>query len=131
MMGAEVVHGVLRALLLVPFVGDFRARQIGVFIGSFIVVVIAYVFIPWIGMRTRGQLLAVGLGWTALTLIFEASFGRFALGVPWERIAADYRLDQGGLMPLGLFAMTLAPFIAARMHGGRSRGVRGFLRLSP
>jgi len=27
MMGAEVVHGVLRAILLVPLVGDFRARQ--------------------------------------------------------------------------------------------------------
>lgn len=31
---AEVVHGALRALLLVPAVGDFRARQAGVFTGS-------------------------------------------------------------------------------------------------
>jgi len=31
LMAAEFVHGVLRIALLVPIVGDFRARQLSVF----------------------------------------------------------------------------------------------------
>jgi hypothetical protein len=34
---AEIVHGILRAIALVPFVGEFRSNQIGVFTGSPIV----------------------------------------------------------------------------------------------
>jgi hypothetical protein len=124
MMGAEVVHGALRALLLVPLVGDFRARQIGVFIGSLIVVAIAYAFVSWMGAQMRRALLAVGVGWTILTLGFEVMLGRVMLGASWERIASDYRLDEGGLMPLGLMAMALAPLLAARMRERRSRALR-------
>ncbi len=130
MMGAEVVHGALRALLLVPLVGDLHARQIGVFIGSFIVVVIAYGSALWMGAQTRRGLLALGLGWTALTLAFEVMLGRIVLGAPWERITSDYRLDEGGLMPLGLMVMTLAPLIAARMRGRPSHALRASVRTS-
>lgn len=42
---AEVLHGIARNLLLSPFVGDFRARQIGVFTGSFIILALAAAFI--------------------------------------------------------------------------------------
>lgn len=38
---AEVVHGMLRAFLLVPLVGEFRSNQIGVLTGSAIIVTIA------------------------------------------------------------------------------------------
>lgn len=31
---AEIAHGIIRGLLLVPLVGDWRSRQIGVFTGS-------------------------------------------------------------------------------------------------
>jgi hypothetical protein len=40
-IAAETVHGVLRGLLLVPFVGDLPARQIGVPIGSLIIFAVA------------------------------------------------------------------------------------------
>ena len=34
---AEVVHGIVRTLVLTPVVGDFRARQLGVFTGSLLI----------------------------------------------------------------------------------------------
>jgi hypothetical protein len=40
-VAAEVVHGIARALWLEPRVGDFRARQIGVFTGSAMILAIA------------------------------------------------------------------------------------------
>jgi hypothetical protein len=42
---AEILHGILRATLLVPIVGEFRSNQIGVFTGSAIIVGIAYLTI--------------------------------------------------------------------------------------
>ena len=37
---AEVVHGIVRTLVLTPVVGGFRARQLGVFIGSLLTLLI-------------------------------------------------------------------------------------------
>jgi hypothetical protein len=36
-IGVETVHGILRTLVLLPAVGDFRARQISVLTGSVLI----------------------------------------------------------------------------------------------
>ena len=45
---AEIVHGVIRGILLVPYVGEFRSNQIGVFTGSPIIFAIAVAFVRWL-----------------------------------------------------------------------------------
>ena len=52
---AEIVHGILRAIVLVPWVGEFRSNQIGVFTGSAIILAIAYVSIRWISEAARNH----------------------------------------------------------------------------
>lgn len=112
-IAAESVHGALRQWLLAPMVGDFRARQAGVFTGSLIIFIIAFLLIRWVGMARTRQLLAVGVLWTALTLGFEFALGR-ALGFGWDRILADYNLARGGLMPVGMVVLLLTPYAAAK-----------------
>ena len=51
-----------------------------------------------------------------LTMAFEIMFGRFFVGLTWERIAADYNVLNGGLMPLGLLLLLFAPMIAGRLR---------------
>lgn len=114
---AESVHGVLRTMLLAPLVGDFHARQISVFTGSLLILTVAYLFVWWIRAGTTGALVAVGLFWLALTLLFELGLGRIALGLSWERIASDYDIRRGGLLPLGLIVLALSPLIAAKVRG--------------
>lgn len=46
---AEVVHGTLRGIFLLPLVGDLPSRQIGVLTGSMIILLIAYVSVRWVG----------------------------------------------------------------------------------
>jgi len=116
LMGAEVLHGVARTLLLEPLVGDFRARQIGVFTGSVIVFAIALAFVRWLRPTAARQLAGVGLFWLVLTIGFEIALGRFAMGYSWSRLAADYNLFAGGLLPLGLLVMTLSPWLAGRLR---------------
>ena len=117
----ESIHGVLRSIFLAPLVGDFLARQISVFIGSLLILTIAYLSIRWIRARTIASLIVVGLVWLVLTLLFELSLGRFMLGLSWERMASDYDIPHGGLLPFGLIFLTLSPLIAARLRGFKMR----------
>jgi hypothetical protein len=50
LIAAEILHGIARAIFLVPFVGDFRSSQIGVFTGSLIIFAVALVFVRWIDL---------------------------------------------------------------------------------
>lgn len=116
LIAAEIIHGMLRALILVPLAGEFRSRQIGVFTGSAIILVIASLTIRWVGATRRTELLTVGAIWLVLTVLFEVLFGRFVAGLTWERIAADYNLWKGGLMPIGLLVLCFSPMFAARLR---------------
>jgi hypothetical protein len=112
---AESVHGVLRQLFLTPIIGDLRARQIGVLVGSLLVFAIALLFSRWLSARTLRAQLAVGLAWVVLTVAFELGLG-VLLGLPRERIVADYDVAAGGFMAFGLLFMLLAPALAARLR---------------
>jgi hypothetical protein len=116
LIAAEIVHGILRAILLVPIVGEFRSNQIGVFTGSAIILVIACLTIRWVGAKRTSGLLTVGFIWLVLTVAFEILFGRFVVGLTWERLAASYNMIQGGLMPLGLLVLFFSPLIAAKLR---------------
>ena len=113
---AEILHGIARGIFLVPHVGEFRSSQIGVFTGSVITLVIALAFVRWIGASRTSDLLAVGLLWLGLTLAFEILFGRFVVGASWERLAADYNVLKGGLLPFGMLVLALSPLIAAKLR---------------
>jgi hypothetical protein len=111
-MLVETVHGVLRAMLLVPRVGDLPARQIGVFTGSLLILAVTYLSLGWLRLDWPRLRIVVGLLWALLTLAFEVALGRIVLGYPWSRLAADYNLARGGLMGLGLLVVVFAPSIA-------------------
>jgi hypothetical protein len=116
-ISAEIAHGIVRGLILVPAVGEFRSNQIGVFSGAIIVLVMALVFVKWLGATTYQTLLLVGLLWTSLTFAFEILLGRIVIGLSWQRLWADYNVPAGGLMPIGLIVLCLSPVIAGRLRG--------------
>ena len=77
---------------------------------------IAYLSIRWIGARSTISLLQVGLVWLGLMVLFEISFGRLVVGASWQRLASDYNILQGGLLPFGLAVLGLSPLIVARLR---------------
>ena len=115
-IASETVHGILRGVLLVPIVGDLPARQIGVLIGSLLIFAVAYSFIRWMAAGTTLRLVAVGLLWAVLTVLFETGLGRLVLGLPWKRIAEDYDVTRGGFLGPGLLFMAAAPQLAATLR---------------
>ncbi len=114
---AESLNGTVRTLWLVPALGDLRAHQISFITGLILVLAIATIFVRWLQASRASQLLGVGLVWLLLTVVFEIVLGRFIFAYSWERIAADYNLLKGGLMPIGLVLLTLSPLIGAKIRG--------------
>ena len=113
---AEILHGIVRGALLEPYLGDFRARQVGVFSGS-IIFCIALACARWVGASRTSQLWGVGVLWLVLTVAFEVAFGRFVLGYSWKRVASDYNISEGGLLPFGLAALAVSPYVAGKVRG--------------
>ncbi len=114
---AEVMHGILRVRLLNRRVGDHRARQIGVFTGSGIILIIAWFSVPWLGTSTVQELIWVGSLWLTLMLAFEIAFGRLVFRASWERIAADFDFRKGGLLSIGMLVLLFAPLIVGKLRG--------------
>ena len=115
LMAVETIHGVLRNIFLAPLAGDFRARQIGVVIGSVLILATAWLTIHWIRPPSVRSTLGIGALWLALTLAFEFTLGH-VLGRSWAALLADYDLTRGGCLSIGMIVLALAPWIAARMR---------------
>jgi len=116
LIGVEFIHGACRSIFLVPRIGDFRSRQVGVFIGSLLIVAVACLTVRWIGARSPGALIRVGLFWLVLTVSFELGFGHYVFGRSWDYLASDYDILKGGLLPFGLVVLVFSPLVAARLR---------------
>ena len=122
LMAAEVIHGIARTLWLTPLVGDVRARQIAVFSGSLLILLITSLTIRWLRVRTLRALMSIGVLWVVLTLAFEIGLGRLVLGYSWDRLASDYNVLEGGLLPIGLTVMAMSPWLATRIRSVAGAG---------
>lgn len=114
---AETLQGILRVRFLNRRLGDRRARQVGVFSGSVIILVIGWFMVPWIGPVSDRQALGVGALWVMLMLAFDLGLGRFYFGVSWQRLTADFDVRKGGFLGLGMLVLFLTPWLVATMRG--------------
>jgi hypothetical protein len=113
---SEVLHGILRVSLLNRRIGDHRARQIGVFTGSAMILIISWLTVPWLGASTDGQLFGIGFLWLVLMLAFEIAFGRLVFRASWQRLASDFDFRKGGLLSIGMLILLAAPFLATKLR---------------
>jgi hypothetical protein len=119
-MTVETVLGMAREVFVAPVIGDVRARQLGVLVGSLMIVGVARLTARWLNARERRTQWIVGAFWVVLTVVFEMTLGR-ALGASWERILSDYNPGRGGFMTAGLVVMFFAPMLAAKWDGTSRR----------
>lgn len=113
----ESVNGTIRNLLIAPRTGESNARQISFFTAALMILLITYIFLPWIQAKTFGSLIILGTLWAILTAIFELVLGNL-LGHSINQIMADYDASRGGLMGFGLFLLLLSPLIGSSLRRG-------------
>ena len=122
LLAIAVVAGAVRTTLLQPRVGEQAAHVIGTLASVAIFAVVIWCTVSWIAPRSdRGQLVRVGIGWVAATVLFEFGFGRYVMGHPWSRLLADYNLLAGRLWVLVLLTLLLMPIAAAEFQGRAPR----------
>jgi hypothetical protein len=121
LMAAETLHGLWRAKVLALWIGDFPARDVGVFTGSLIILLITWALIGWIPARNARMLLLVGVTWMVLTIAYELLLGRFVFNQSLNEIASQFDVLNGRLLPLGLLFMMFSPLLAAYFRGRIAR----------
>jgi len=115
----ESVIGTLRALFLEPHMSAEPAQWTGFVTGSAALLIVAYLFIEWIGIPRWAALLEIGMLWVALTFAFEMAIG-YARGRSWQSLLAGYDIAHGGLMALALVLVLFAPLIAAWLRSSKA-----------
>jgi hypothetical protein len=116
LVATESIHGVMRRLVLEPTLGDLRARQVSVFTGSLLILLVFWFTLPWLGPQPVRRWWQLGLLWLVLTLTFEVGLGR-ATGMSWDRLASDFHPGRGGLLAFGMLVIAIAPRILAARRG--------------
>ncbi len=112
----EMIHGILRAKLLTPKVGDLRSRQIGVFSGSIIFFVVTLLSFDWLGITTPHQAFLVGGLWLICMIIFEFSVGHFIFHFPWKWLLNDFNFFKGRFLAFGMLFLALSPYLVGKIH---------------
>lgn len=114
---AETVHGSLRVRYLNRPLGDHRARQVGVFTGSALILLIAWATAPWLAAPSAAAAWAVGGLWLGLMFAFEVWVGRGLFHASWPRVFAEFDLRRGGLLGFGMLVLAAAPWLAGLARG--------------
>lgn len=111
-----VLNGGLREAVLIPRLGLAAAQVTSGLLLSTLILVMTYLSLPWLGARQPWQLIAVGLLWLGLTLIFEFSFG-FWQGKSLAILLENYTFKGGNILPVVLLVTGLAPYLIAKLRG--------------
>ena len=113
LIAVESIHGVMRRLFLELQLGDLRARQVSVFTGAVLIMLVFWFTLKWLGPQPVRRWWTFGLLWLALTLMFEIGLGR-ATGMSWDRILSDFDPSRGGLLALGMLVILVGPRLLAQ-----------------
>jgi hypothetical protein len=111
-----IANGILRESFLIPALGAPAALVLSGLLLSAVILGVTYYSLPWLQVTSPAGLFAVGLGWLALTLVFEFSFGLWQ-GKSWPELLEAYTFKDGNLWPIVLAITVLAPYITAKLRG--------------
>lgn len=109
---AAFAAGAARVKFLEPRIGERTAHQIGTLFLCAVIAAAAYCVVA-ASQLTPADAVVLGTIWLLLTLAFEFGFFHFGMGIPWEKLLADYNIAKGRIWPLALATDLLAPWLIA------------------
>jgi len=110
-----VLNGGLREAVLIPNLGTVAGNILsGVFL-SVLILTVAYLSLPFLSVDRPVELIAIGLGWLVLTLLFEFSFGLWQ-GKSWRVMVEAYTFKNGNIWLIVLMVTALAPYLATKLR---------------
>ena len=110
------LNGALREGVLIPKLGSTPGLVLSGVLLSGLILLVAYLALPWLDTRRPSVLVGVGVGWLALTLAFEFGFGLWQ-GKSWQALLDAYAFKEGNIWPVVLVVIALAPYLAGKLRG--------------
>lgn len=115
-LGLAIANGALRQSVLIPSLGNPVSLVLSGVLLSILIVVVAFLALPWMQLCRPVQFCSIGLFWLALTLTFEFIFGLWQ-GKSWPELLEAYTFNGGNIWPFVLIVTALAPYLAAKLRG--------------
>jgi hypothetical protein len=115
--GAETLHGIARAVLVVPRIGKARALRWSIVSGSLLAFGVCYFLVPTVGLATTGQHLALGVFLALFMATFDLLMGRLLLRRPWSKALDDFDPATGNLLVVGLALLVVFPVWVMHLRG--------------
>jgi len=112
-----IVNGALRQAVLIPRMGERTGHVVSTLLLSLLVVLAAWILVPWIRPGTTREAWVIGVFWVSLTLAFEFLAGHYLFGNTWERLFADYDVAAGRIWILVLITTLVTPLFVFAIRG--------------
>jgi hypothetical protein len=117
-----IVNGGLREAVLLSVLPRSTAFITSGILLIACVLIVALLFIKWLGRLGFAQYAGVGLLWLLLTLAFEFAFGLLVRGESLAVLLEAYRFREGNIWPIVLVVVAAAPAFAAYVRGSQALG---------
>ena len=109
-----VLNGAFRDSVVSARFGELVGHAIGTVILSLVILITAWLTVPWIDPATGRAAWAAGAFWLLLTIAFEFIAGHYLFDTSWQELLADYDVRRGRVWVLVLLATLVAPPLAFR-----------------
>ncbi|HRH36696.1 MAG TPA: hypothetical protein PK760_00025 [Flavobacteriales bacterium] len=117
LMVLAIVNGTVRVKWIIPSVGLTSGLAISTLMLCTLIIAATWLGIAWMGPRTNGEAMRIGMLWLCMTLGFEFGIGHFVFKKPWPELLADYNIAKGRIWVLVLITTATAPWITAKLRG--------------
>jgi len=112
-----IFNGAIREKLLTPNIGSSIALPLSGLLLSILIVLVAFVTMPFFGSSESKTYIYIGVIWVLLTLSFEFLFGHYIAGKPWHEIIQVLNIKKGDLFIVALFVTLISPWLSAKLRG--------------
>lgn len=120
LMVLAIINGTVREYGIIPLTSARTGHWISTGMLCALILLATWIGLNWLGPKSTGEALQIGIFWLILTIAFEFGAGHFLFKNPWSKLLADYNVLQGRIWVLVLITTLLAPWIIAV-----GRGLRG------
>lgn len=108
-------NGIFRESILIPAIGKPLGLLSSGILLSLLILLVAYLSLPWFGQVSRIQTIIIGIISLCLTLIFEFTFGLYQ-GKTWLELFEAYLFKDWNIWPLVLLVTAVAPYLTAKLR---------------
>jgi hypothetical protein len=105
----ETLNGIFRVKFLSKRLGIKKAKIVSFVLGSFFILLLNLILIPWIAPQNLSESLLVGFVWMGLMIGYDLYVGRVLFKLSWGRILEDFSIFKGNFLGFGMILILLLP----------------------